>query len=72
MNTLQKSILVLAATLFSIGVIWTAFSAADPAPSSLFTHAEAGGSIQSDAIAPVSSLRQDWSAVPIEPLPATF
>ena len=72
MNTLQKSILVLAATLFSIGAIWVGYSAADPAPSSLISHAEASGSTQSDAIAPMSSLRADWSAVPVEPMPATF
>lgn len=71
MNTLQKSIL-LAATLFGIGGVWTTFPAADPAPSSLVTHAEAGGSAPSETIAPVSSLREDWSAVPIEPMPATF
>jgi hypothetical protein len=71
MNTLQKSTL-LAATLIGIGGVWTAFSAADPAPSSLNTRVEAGGSAQSEAIAPMSSLRSDWSTVPVEPAPATF
>ena len=71
MNTLQKSIL-LAATLVGIGGVWAAFSVADPAPSSLNTRVEAGGSAQSEAIAPMSSLRADWSTVPIEPAPASF
>ena len=71
MNTLQKRIL-LATTLCSIGGVWAAFSAADPAPSSLITHVEAGGSAPSAAIAPMGSLREDWSTVPLEPTPASF
>jgi hypothetical protein len=71
MNSLHKGIL-LAATLAGIGGVWAAFSAADPAPSSPITRAEAGGSAQSEAIAPMSSLRADWSNLPLEPTPASF
>lgn len=71
MNTWQKSIL-LAATLFGIGGVWVALPAADTVPSTLITRVEAGGSAQSEAIVPMSSLREDWSTVPIEPMPATF
>jgi len=71
MNPLQKSIL-LAAALFGIVGVWAAFSGTDPAPNSLITHVEAGDSAQSDAIAPMSSLRKDWSALPLEPTPASF
>lgn len=71
MNTLQKGIL-LAVTLVAMGGVWGAFSAADPAPSSLITRVEAGGNAQPEGIAPMSSLRQDWSTVPVEPTPASF
>ncbi len=77
MNSLHQGIL-LAATLAGIGGVWAAFSAADPAPSSPITRAEAGASAsasasaQSEAIAPMSSLRADWSNLPLEPTPASF
>jgi hypothetical protein len=70
-NPLHKSIL-LAAILFGIVGVWAAFSAADPAPNSVITHVEAGDSARSEAIAPMSSLRKDWNALPLEPTPATF
>ena len=61
-----------AAALVGVGVVLTTFLPADPAPSSITTRVEAGGSAQSEAVVPMSSLREDWSAVPIEPMPATF
>ena len=71
MNAFEKSIL-LAAILVGMGGVWAALSAADPAPSSFNTRVEAGGSAPAEAIVPMSSLRADWSTLPLEPTPASF